>query len=72
MRDEADLIGRMEQTLAFLAREESLNPWLEEQFTSSLYAADLKLGLRRDMAKVWSVSNEEPLEATATIVLVEG
>ena len=52
--DEVSLEGRMERLLANLARYESLTPWLEEQFVSGIYAADLKLGLRRDMAKVWS------------------
>ena len=71
-RDEAALQGRVERLLAYLAREESLKPWLEEQFMSDLYAADLKLGMRRDMAKVWSVRDEDPMEAAATIVVVEG
>ena len=62
----------MGRLLAYIAREESLKPWLEEQFISDLYAADLKLGLRRDMAKVWSMSDEDPMEAAATIVVVEG
>ena len=38
----------MGQYLAYPYREESLKPWLEEQFISDLYAADLKLGLRRE------------------------
>ena len=45
---------------------------MEEQFISSMYAADLKLGLRRDMEKVWSVSDKDPMMAAATIVVVEG
>ena len=62
----------MEQLLAYRAREESLKPWLEEQIINDLYVADLKLSLRRDMAKVWSVRDEDPMEAAATIVVVEG
>ena len=57
---------------AYLDHEESLKPWLEEQFVSDIYAADLKLGLCRDMAKVWSVREEDPMEAAATIVAMEG
>ena len=64
--------GRIEQFLAYLSREESLKPWLEEQFVSDLYAADLNPGLRRDMAKIGSVSEEVPMAAAATIVVVEG
>ena len=62
----------MEPLLVYIDREESLKLWLEEQLVNELYEADLKLGLRRDMAKVWSVSDEDPIEAAATIVLVEG
>ena len=59
----------MELNLTYLAREESLKPLLEEQFTSSLYAADPKLGLCRDLAKVWNVSDEDPVAATTTIAV---
>ena len=38
----------------------------------TLYQADLKLGLRQDMVKVWVVRVEDPMEAAATIVAVEG
>ena len=62
----------MERFLAYLAREKIFKPRLEEQFVSDLHAADLKLGLRRNMAKVWSVSDDDPMEASATIVVVEG
>ena len=51
-RDEVVLEDRVERLLAYLAREECLEPWLEEQFIGDLYAADLKLGPRRDMGKV--------------------
>ena len=62
----------MERFQAYVAHQESLKPWLKEQFISSLYAAYLTLGLRRDIAKVWSVSDEAPMAAAATIVVVEG
>ena len=37
-----------------------------------MYAADLKLDLRWDMTKVWSMSDEDLMEPAATIVAVEG
>ena len=72
LMDEAALEGRMEQFLAYLAREKSLKHWLDEQYISALYDADVKLGLRRDVVKVWNVSEEDPIEAAATIEGVEG
>ena len=62
----------MEQFLAYLIHEDSLKPWLEEQFVSDMNAANLKLSLRRGMATVWGVRDEAPMEAAATIVAVEG
>ena len=62
----------MQPLLVYIDREVSRKPWLEEQFFNDLYDTDLKLGLRRDMTKVWSISDEDPKEAAATIVLVDG
>ena len=45
---------------------------MEQQFISALCAADPKLGLRRDIAKIWNVIEKDPMEATTTIVVVEG
>ena len=69
-RGEAALEGWKERLLAFLEQEGSLKPWLEEHFVRDLNAADFKL-LRRDMAKVWSESDEDPMAAADTIVVVE-
>ena len=69
--DDAVPDGRMERFLAYLVHEESLKPWWGEHYVNDLYAADLKLGCHRDMTKVWSVRDEDPMEAAATIVAVE-
>ena len=47
--------------LAYLAREESPKHGFEVQFASDFYAAILMLGLQRDMVKVCSVSNKDPI-----------
>ena len=70
--DKATLDARTEQFIAYLARNEIQKPWMDEQFVCDLYAADLKLGLHRGMAKVWSGKEEGPMEAAATLVAVEG
>ena len=46
--------------------------WLEAQFTADLYGADLRLGMRPNMALLWCVKDENPLEAAGTIIVLEG
>ena len=53
----------------YLARDDSLLSWLEELLAIELYATVFKFGLNRDMAIVLSVSAEDLMETTATIVV---
>ena len=70
--DEAALESRMVRFLSYLAREESLKPWMDEQSVCEFYEADLRLGLHRDIVKVCSVKQEVRMEAAATTVAVDG
>ena len=70
----ADTISesQKEHYSAYLAEDDTMNRWVEAQFTDDLYKADLRLGIRPDMALLWCVKNEDPLEAAETIVVLEG
>ena len=61
-----------EHYTTYLAQEDNMTLWLEVQFTADLYEADLRLGMRPNMALLWSVNSECPLEAAGTIVVLEG
>ena len=49
-----------------------MNRWVGAQFTEDLHEEDLCLGMRPDMAMLWSVKGEDPLEAAGTIIVLEG
>ena len=46
-----------------------MNRWLEAQFTDDLYEEDLRLGMLPDMAMLWIVKGEGPLQAARSIVV---
>ena len=66
---DAILEHQKEHYTAYRTQEDSMTPWLELQFTEDLYEADLSLGMRPDMALLWSVKGEGLLEAAGTIVV---
>ena len=71
-KTDAIFASRKEHYPAYYAEEDTMNRRREVQFTNDLYKEDLRIGMRPDMAMLWSVKGEGLLEATGTIVVLEG
>ena len=69
---DAILESQKEHDSAYHAEDDTMNRWLEAQFTNTLYETDLRLGMRPDMALLRNIKGEGPLEAAGTIVVLEG
>ena len=62
----------MEHYSVDLVEDDVINCWVKAQFTEDLHEADLCIGMRPNVALLWSVKGEGLLEAAGIIIVLEG